>query len=195
MNILVLAGTTRKQNKSIHAARFIEQIGNSIDGVSATLVDPSDLHLPGDGNDPDGKDPKYGELTKNADAFFIVTPEYNHSFPGSLKRMLDSELDNYIHKPTAIAGVSAGMFGGVRAVESLITPLRELGMVPTFTDVYFTHSYELFDDTGKMQDDKVELYTGMVEKAYEELIWMAKSLQYGRENVPSKFHNNVEVNE
>ncbi len=183
LHIVVLAGTTRAQRKSIYVAEFVAALGDSIDGVRTTLVDPLDLKLPGDGNDPEDKDPKYTKLTEDADGFFIIVPEYNHSFPGSLKRMLDSELQNYIHKPVALAGVSAGMFGGVRAVESLVPPVREMGMVVTFRDVYFSHSYDLFDDKGMMVDDKEELYTDMTKKAYDELIWMAKTLKHGRDNV------------
>jgi NAD(P)H-dependent FMN reductase len=183
LNILVIEGTTRPGRKSIHAAKFVAEIGNSIEGVNITLVDPVELNLPGDGNNPEVKDAKYSELTKNADAFFIVTPEYNHSFPGSLKRLLDSELENYIHKPTAVAGVSSGMWGGVRAVEHLVPVLREIGMVPTFTDVYFQNSYDLFKDDGTMVDEKLELYTKSVKKAYAELIWMTKTLKYGRDNI------------
>jgi NAD(P)H-dependent FMN reductase len=183
LKILIIEGTTRPKRKSIHAAKFITDIGNKIDGVTATLLDPIELNLPGDGNDPEGKDPKYGELTKNADAFFIITPEYNHSFPGSLKRLLDSELENYIHKPTAVAGVSSGMWGGVRAVEHLVPVLREIGMVPTFTDVYFQNSYDLFDEDGVMNEEKQETYTRAVEKAYKELLWMTRTLKYGRENI------------
>lgn len=183
LNILVLAGTTRVQRKSFNAARFVAKIGESIDGLTITLVDPAELDLPGDGNDPEGKDPRYTKLTEEADAFFIITPEYNHSFPGSLKRMLDSELENYIHKPAAIAGVSSGMWGGVRAVESLIPVLRELGLVSTFTDVYFQRSYDLFTDNGDVIPEKIELYEKSVRKAFAELIWMAKTLKHGRDNI------------
>jgi len=183
LKILIIAGTTRPQRKSIHAARFVANFGDKLDGITSILVDPSELNLPGDGNDPEGKDPKYTKLTEEADAFFIVTPEYNHSFPGSLKRVLDSELKNYIHKPVAIAGVSSGMWGGVRAVEALVTSVREMGMVATFTSVYFQHSYDLFNEDGSIVDEKLEVYTGSVKKAYEELIWMAKTLKYGRNNI------------
>lgn len=186
LNILILAGTTREKRRSIHAARFVADIGNNIEGVSVTLVDPTELNLPGDGNDPEGKDPRYSKLTAEADAFFIVTPEYNHSFSGSLKRMLDSELENYIHKPAAIAGVSSGMWGGVRAVESLVPPLRQMGMVTTFTDVYFQNSYDLFNEEGAMIEDKIDLYSKMVKKAYAELIWMTKVLKHGRNNIKSE---------
>ena len=127
--IPVLAGTTRDQRKSIFAARLVAEIGNTFDDVEAEVIDPLDYNFPGDGNDPEGKDPRYTAVTERAQGFFIVTPEYNHGYPGSLKRMLDSELKNYIHKPVAFAGVSSGPWGGVRAIEQLVGTVREMGMV------------------------------------------------------------------
>ena len=180
LHIVVIEGTTRVQRQSMAVAEFIAREGNKIDGVTTTLVDPSKLKLPGDGNDPEAKDPVYTKLTEEADAFFIVVPEYNHSFPGSLKRVLDSELANYIHKPVALAGVSAGPWGGIRAVESLIPPLREMGMAVTFTDAYFPKVQDVFDENGEPKTDR---YYQTVKKAYTELIWMAKALQFGRENL------------
>jgi NAD(P)H-dependent FMN reductase len=181
LKIAVLAGTTRVQRHSIHAARFVAEVGRSIDGVEIRFADPKDFNLPGDGNDPEGKDPKYSELTAWAEAFFIVTPEYNHGYPGSLKRMLDSELQNYIHKPVALAGVSDGNWGGVRVVEALVNTVREMGLIVTFTDAYFPRVKELFNEAGEIQDSAVE---GRVRKSYAELIWMAKVLKHGRDTLP-----------
>ena len=177
LHIAVLAGTTREQRKSIWAARFIAEVGAGIEGITTELVDPKDFTFNGDGNDPEGKDSEYTQITEKADAFFIVTPEYNHSFPGSLKRMLDSELANYIHKPVALAGASSGMWGGVRAVEALVGAVREMGMTVTFTDVYFPKVQDIFSETGELLNP---FYQGSVEKAYKELIWMAHALKTAR---------------
>lgn len=114
--IPVLAGTTREQRKSIiHAARLVMEVGKEFPEVETELVDPKDFIFPGDGNDPEGKDLRYTAITARADGFFIVTPEYNHTIPGSLKRMIDSELKNYVHKAVAFGGASSTQWGGVRA--------------------------------------------------------------------------------
>jgi hypothetical protein len=99
--------------------------------------------------------------------------------------MLDSELKNYIHKPVAFAGVSASQWGGVRGIESLVSTVREMGLVATFTDMQFPKVQELFDEQGTLLNESYRRY---VEGAWAELIWMAKTLQYGRENIPSKHH-------
>ncbi len=183
--IPVLAGTTREQRKSIFAARLVAEVGKTIEGIETEVVDPKDFTFPGDGNDPEGKDPKYTAITARADGFFIVSPEYNHSFPGSLKRMLDSELANYIHKPVAFAGVSKTQWGGVRGIEALVNTVREMGLVATFSDMQFPKVQELFDEQGVLQQESYRRY---VLTAWTELIWMATVLKYGREHVASKYH-------
>jgi len=177
VRIAVLEGTTRVQRASIHAAKLVAEVGREQKGVEVTFVDPMDFHFPGDGNDPEGKDPRYTKITEESDAFFIVTPEYNHSIPGSLKRMLDSELKNYIHKPVAFGGCSNGRWGGVRAIEALTLTVREMGMVATYTDVHFPNVDTVFDETGELQDP---VYRRLIEKSYAELIWMARVLKWGR---------------
>src|ERR1700691_414146 len=104
------------------------------------------------------KIPLKGDRPPKADAFFIVTPEYNHSFPGSLKRMLDSELELYNHKPVAFAGASNGNWGGVRAVESLLTAVRETGLVTLSWDVYFPHVQDTFKPDGSIKEEHRERY-------------------------------------
>jgi len=111
----------------------------------------------------------------------IVTPEYNHSFPGLLKHVLDSCLKEYIHKAAGYVGVSAGIFGGARVVEHFQPVLRELGLVSIFWDINFGRVQKVFDEQGRLLD---EAYVGRTEKFLSELIWMAKVLRYGRENVP-----------
>ena len=144
--IAVLGGTTRVQRESIKAARYIAEFGRRQPNVEIIFVDPVEFNFPGDGNGPEGKDPRYTQIVARADAFFIVTPEYNHSFPGSLKRMLDSELALYNHKPVAFAGASNGNWGGVRAVESLLTAVRETGLVALSWDIYFPYVQNIFDE-------------------------------------------------
>lgn len=162
------------------AAKLLAKVGSSIEGVQILYVDPQEYNLPLDGDDPADREPKYSEITKKADAFFILTPEYNHSFPGSLKRLLDSEYDNYKHKAVAIAGASSGMWGGVRAVEALVPVLRKLGLSVITPNVYFQRVQEAFDENGEPKDPSV---ISVIEKVYAELIWMAKALKYGRENI------------
>lgn len=178
--VAVLAGTTRVRRESIRAALYVAEYGRSIAEIEVVFVDPKEFNFVGDGNDPEGKDARYTTITERADAFFVISPEYNHSFPGSLKRMLDSELKNYIHKPIAIGGASNGNWGGVRAVEALVLTVREMGLVATFTSPYFPYVDKLFDENNQPVPDKKEMIDASIEKAYKELLWMARVLKRGR---------------
>jgi NAD(P)H-dependent FMN reductase len=174
LTVAVLAGTTRVQRESIKAAHYVADFARRLEGVEVIFVDPVDFNFPGDGNDPEGKDPRYSEIVAKADAFFIVTPEYNHSFPGSLKRMLDSELELYNHKPVAFAGASNGNWGGVRAVESLLTAVRETGLVSLSWDVYFPHVQDIFNQDGSIKEEYRERYERNLGKLFDELLLFAR---------------------
>lgn len=180
ITIAVLAGTTRKQRRSIKAAHYIADFARQLPNIEVIFVDPADFHFPGDGNDPEGKDPRYSDITQKADAFFVITPEYNHSFPGTLKRMLDSELANYNHKPIAMAGVSDGNWGGVRAVEALVPAVRETGLVVMSWDVYFPYVQNIFADDGSIQEEYRARYEKSLGKLFDELLWFARLLKSAR---------------
>lgn len=181
LNIPIIIGTTRPKRQSVHAARLVAEVGEEFDEITVSLIDPSDYDLSLDGNDEENKIPVYTEIVRKADGFFIVSPEYNHSFPGSLKSLLDKELKLYIHKPVAFAGVSSGMIGGARAIEALVSTVREMGMVATFTDVHFPRVQDMFDEQGTVKDDAQR---ERIRGAFKELIWMAKTLKWGRDNLP-----------
>lgn len=183
ITLAVLAGTTRKQRASIHAAHYVADFARGLDDVEVIFVDPVEFNFPGDGNDPEGKDPRYTEIVAKADAFFIVTPEYNHSFPGSLKRMLDSELQLYNHKPVALAGASDGNWGGTRAVESLVPAIRETGLVVMSWDVFFPYVDKMFNDDGSIKEEHRERYQKSLGRLCAELLWFARLLKRGREEL------------
>jgi NAD(P)H-dependent FMN reductase len=180
IKLAVYIGTTREKRESAKAARWVADFAAQKENVEVKLVDPKDFYFPGDGNDPEGKDARYTEIVAWADAFFIVTPEYNHSFPGSLKRMLDSELKLYNHKPVAFAGASNGNWGGARAVESLLTAIRETGLVAMSWDVYFPYVQKMFNDDSSIKAEYKERYEKNVGKLLGELLWFAAMLKTAR---------------
>jgi len=180
LSIPVILGTTRKGRMSAHAARFmVEQIERRQD-VTTDLIDLSKLPAPIDDAGESIKDPAFAEKMTMADALVLVTPEYNHSFPGLLKHVLDSCLKEYIHKAAGIVGVSAGPFGGVRAIQDFLPVIRELGLVNIFWDVNFGNVATVFDASGKLLD---ETFIKRADKFLDELVWMAKTLRYGRDNI------------
>ena len=110
----------------------------------------------------------------------IVSPEYNHGYSGLLKHVLDSCLKEYIHKAVGIVGVSAGPFGGSRVIQNLLPVMRELGLVTIFWDVNFSSVQGAFSQEGGLVEQS---YIRRIDKFLKELIWMARTLRYGREQV------------
>ncbi|MGH9580153.1 MAG: NADPH-dependent FMN reductase [Terriglobales bacterium] len=180
LSIPVILGTTRKGRMSEHAARFVVGQLEKRAGVVTELIDIARLPLPVDDAGEGVKDASFADKMNRADALVIVSPEYNHSFPGLLKHVLDSCLKEYIHKPAGIVGVSAGPFGGARGIQSFLPVLRELGLVAIFWDVNFGNVSKAFDESGKLLE---EAYVRRVGKFLEELVWMAKTLRHGREHI------------
>jgi NAD(P)H-dependent FMN reductase len=180
LSIPVILGTTRKGRMSAHAARFVFGQLRKRDGITSELIDIGELNLPIDDAGEAVKDPRFSAAMERADAIVIVSPEYNHSFPGLLKHVLDSCLKEYIHKAAGIVGVSAGVFGGARTIEHFQPVLRELGLVSIFWDVNFGTVEKVFDSSGQLLD---QAYVRRTDKFLNELIWMAKVLRYGRENI------------
>ena len=130
--------------------------------------------------------PEWREAVTRADGLVIVTPEYNHGYPGALKSVLDLLLPEYIHKAVAFCAVSAQGWGGVRVIEQLVPVSRELGLAVTFTDLHFPRVQTLFDENGNLKDEAA--YESRVKNFLDELVWMSRALRWGRANLPSKYH-------
>ena len=182
VRIPVILGTTRKGRMSVHAARFVHGQLAQRKGVVSELIDIAELALPVDDAGEAIKDPGFARSMEQADGVVIVAPEYNHSFPGLLKHVLDSCLKEYIHKAAGIVGVSAGAFGGARVIESLVPVLRELGLTAIFSDVNVGSVRKVFDDQGNLLEDA---FVRRTDRFLDELIWMSTTLRYGREHIPS----------
>jgi len=179
--IPLILGTARQGRESEHAARFVFERTKARAGVETEFIDVRTLPMKLDDAGEQMKDPKFAASIERCDGLIIVTPEYNHSFPGLLKHALDTCLKEYIHKAVGICGVSAGPMGGSRVIESLLPVMRELGLVTIFEDVNFGKIGSLFDERGQLLDEN---FARRVDGFLNELIWMSKVLRYGRESIP-----------
>src|SRR5688572_12264988 len=137
--IPILLGTSRKNRESKNVARWVHGKMEGRDEIETQFFDVRDFDLPQDHYGQEVKDrfPEWRDAVIKADGLVIVTPEYNHGYPGVLKSVLDLLLKEYIHKSVALVGVSAGPWGGTRVIESMVPMVRELGLAVTFTDLNF----------------------------------------------------------
>ena len=180
LSIPVILGTARKGRMSAHAARLVHGELQKRAEVASELIDVGTLMHQLDDNGQGTGDPRFADTMNRADAIVLVAPEYNHAMPGLLKHVLDSCLKEYIHKAAGIVAVSAGPFGGTRVIETSLPVLRELGLVTIFWDVNFGGVGKVFNEEGELQDAS---FVRRIDKFLGELIWMAKTLRYGREHI------------
>jgi len=178
--IPVILGTARKGRRSERAARFVFEETKKRADVETEFVDICKIPMRLDDAGEQMKDPAFSDLVKRADGLILVVPEYNHGYPGLLKHALDMNLKEYIHKAVGICGVSAGPFGGARVIEALLPVMRELGLVTIFNDVNFGNVAKIFGEDGKLLD---ESFVRRTAEFLDELIWMARALRHGRENI------------
>src|SRR5213078_4005781 len=87
--IPVILGTARQGRESEHAAKFVFEQTKKRAGVETEFIDVRTLPMKLDDAGEQMKDPKFSATIERCDGLIIVTPEYNHSFPGLLKHALD----------------------------------------------------------------------------------------------------------
>jgi len=170
MYIPIILGTARKGRYSDKVAKFIlEQIKKA--DFDSEILDVRDYRIGATDNTeeiPMAK--KLESKIKKADGIIIVSPEYNHAYPGELKMMLDMLYKQYKNKPLGICGVSAGGMGGARVVEQLGQVAIAFGMLPINGALYFSNVQNLFDENDKIKDDSYFKRTEKFFKGLKELI-------------------------
>ena len=180
--IPLILGTVRQGRMSEPIAKFILEQVLQYQGVETELIDIRKLPIPLIDAGPNAKIPGFSEVVQRADGLIIVTPEYNHTYPGLLKHVLDLNYKEYLHKAVGICSVSAGSFGGVRAVEALLPTLKAFGLGTIVTDLNFGNVERIVDESGHLIEP--ETYIRRFKRFMTELVWLTKTLKYGRENFP-----------
>jgi NAD(P)H-dependent FMN reductase len=178
MYIPIILGTAREGRQSEKVAKFMHQETIKA-GLETEIIDVRDYRIEATDNTekiPQAK--KLAEKIIKADGLIIVSPEYNHGYPGELKMMLDMIYNQYAKKPVGICGVSAGGLGGARMLEQLRLVCVEFRMVPIREAVYFSIVQDLFDNKGVIKDSS---YYNRVKKFLDEIIWYAKALKTARQ--------------
>jgi NAD(P)H-dependent FMN reductase len=115
-----------------------------------------------------------------ADAFVVVTPEYNHSFPALLKNAIDWHLMEWRAKPVGFV-CYGGRSGGLRAVEQLRQVFGELHAV-SIRDTLSFHGTDTFDEQGRPKDQ--EGCDTAARLMLDQLVWWALALRDARTKRP-----------
>jgi NAD(P)H-dependent FMN reductase len=120
---------------------------------------------------------RLADLFRRADAFVVVSAEYNHSIPPGLTNTLDHFLEEYFWRPSAIVCYSAGRFGGVRAAMQLRALLCELGMPSIPSLLPIPEIGKTLDPEGMPLQPWLERSAG---RFIDELAWYAQALRRQR---------------
>lgn len=191
IKIAVIAGSTRQNRFSDKPALWIAEEAKKIEGVDAELLDLRDWPLPFydepagpthlNGNYSNDLAKKWAAKIGEADAFIMVTPEYNHGTSAVLKNALDYVYSEWNNKPVAF--ISYGSVGGARAVEQLRQVAVELEMAPIRNAIHIPGSKFFPILMGEAQwspeeDESLMKSAGML---LDQLLWWAKALKAARD--------------
>jgi hypothetical protein len=121
---------------------------------------------------------RLAETYRNADAFVIVSGEYNHGLQPALKNLLDHFLEEYFFRPSAIVSYSAGSFAGVRASVHLQAVLCELGMPSISRSFPVSKAGTAFDEDGNVLTPGADR---RFDRFASELEWYAEALKRQRD--------------
>ncbi len=186
IKIAIIIGSTRQDRFSEKPAHWVFEETGKREGVEAELLDLRDYPLPFF-NEPvspsDMKEPysdavarAWVEKIGQADAFIIVTPEYNHGYPAVLKNALDYPPTQWHNKPVGF--VSYGGVAGVRSVEQLRQVSVELQMAPIRNAVHIPAFWTRTDARGNFNASGIE---DAGKRMIDQLLWWAHALKAARQ--------------
>ncbi|MEX5717299.1 NADPH-dependent FMN reductase [Geodermatophilus maliterrae] len=180
LRIAVLVASTRTERVGLTLGEWAaERVAST--GAEAALVDLADVVLPDDALLQPGGGPRspLADRIDRADAYVVVTPEHNHSYPAALKRAIDWHYAEWMFKTATV--LSYGVQGGLLATEHLRGVLAELSVVTTRRVVGLRAPWNDVDSGAFAPPDGV---TPAFDEAVRELTWWAETLRTARRERP-----------
>ncbi|MFI9723690.1 NADPH-dependent FMN reductase [Streptomyces sp. NPDC052396] len=187
LKLAVIIGSVREGRFGPTAANWFAGEARRRDDIEVDLVDLAEVHL---GQEAPSMSPSpealaaLGQLTPRlaaADAFVVVTAEYNHSYPAALKNAIDWHNTQFHAKPVAFVSYG-GLAGGLRAVEHLRQVFAELHAVTTRDTVSFHGTWEHFESDGRLKNP--EGPNTAAKKLLDQVTWWARVLREARAKDP-----------
>jgi NAD(P)H-dependent FMN reductase len=188
--LVIIVGSVREGRFGPVVAEWVAERAAEHGGFEVEVVDLADVEVPlalpavppkfaGDAYPrPAGMAPLTAQLDA-ADAFVLVTPEYNHSYPASLKAAIDWHFTQWTAKPVAFVSYG-GVAGGRHAVLHLENVLTELHAVTIRDGLAFPNYFVGFKDGRPVDPDAA----GYAKAMFEQLAWWAAALRGARDQVP-----------
>jgi NAD(P)H-dependent FMN reductase len=161
-NLTIIIGSTRPGRAGAAIAQWFAARAKDHGGFDVTVVDLAEVDLPllDEPNHPrlrqythqHTKD--WSAIIDAADAFVIVTPEYNYGYPAALKNAIDYLHHEWQHKPVGFVSYG-GVAAGTRAVQQLKQVVTTLRMLPVFDSVNIPFHTQFLDSDGVLRPNEV----------------------------------------
>lgn len=176
LRIALIVGSVRSTRLADPLLTWLRERLTPVSWLEVDVIDLADVDLPPEKLVP-GEGSPISDRLDAADGFLVLTPEYNHSFPGSLKNAIDWHFEEWAYKPVAFVSYGAGS-GGSRAVEQL----RQV--FPEFRATTVRHAVQLSAPWTHLSEDGRFSPGADVDDALattlDELRWWASALREGR---------------
>ncbi len=188
LKVKIIMGSTREGRNGGKVGEYVQGVAATEPGWEVEYLDLKTLDLPmyADAVSPSFRESldglpevikEWSRKIEEADAYIIVTPEYNHGYPAPLKNAIDWLFKEWNRKPVAFVSYGALLAGG-RAVEQLRQVVAELHMTSVRAQVLFPAVWEAFDTNGQPKDPATE---ERVRGMFRELSWWGNALKGARE--------------
>jgi NAD(P)H-dependent FMN reductase len=182
---VILASTRPGRFGEKPAAWLMDRLSTRTD-LMAELIDLRDFPLPMFDQPaspartlrdyPNEQIARWGRTIDRADGYIVVTPEYNHGYPGNLKNAIDHVHTGWFYKPIAFVSYG-GNAGCARAVEQLRAVACELRMVPVRGEVNVRLIGVQLDESGHPTDP---YYMRTANAMLDQLLWWARAIKHAR---------------
>ncbi|MYW01281.1 NAD(P)H-dependent oxidoreductase [Streptomyces sp. SID3343] len=183
--LAVIVGSTREGRFAPVVSDWFAEKAEQHGDFAVDVIDLAEIELPAVwsamGSEPAAVVKALGLRLAAADAFVVVTPEYNHSFPAGLKNMIDLYRGEWQGKPVGFVSYG-GISGGLRAVEQLRLIFAEQHMVTTRDGLAFPMAWEKFDADGRPVD--VAGTDGAAAVMLDQLAWWSHATRQMRTSRP-----------
>ena len=174
--LAVIVGSVRKDRVGPAVARWFLSRAEGRTGLPIDVIDLAELRLPDDlagGGDAE----TFAKRIERADAIVVVTPEYNHGYPGALKTAIDTAAAEWRAKPAGFVSYG-GVSGGLRAVEQLRLVFAELHVVTMQAAVSLPYVWDQLDEHGNL--GRPGRAASAADTMLRQLGWWAETLRHAK---------------
>ncbi len=188
MKILIFLGSVREstppspkrvgERLSFYLKSLVQRVGHQVE-----VIDPLQISFPpvfkphfafAAGKAPADLE-SLSQKVQAADAYVMLSPEYNHSISPALSHLLNHfGSSSFGYKPSLIVTYSQGQWGGVRAAIGMRSYLGELGCLPVSSMLHVPKAHQVFDEKGVVvESEDSQRWDSYFQHGLAQLYWWA----------------------